>query len=240
MSAVFSVHANEQVRITTVLPDPTIFTVMFWAKFNGPTATFKPLWYRYNNSGEPYMFWGTNNAAGHVHYFDFDVNNTVALANGSGTSLTGGVWYHFALVFNAGTATVFLNGVQDIQASQGAAPNSFANDMMMFGHNDDTDAESGQCSMCAIKVWDNLALTVDQVQAEMWFTRARLRNQLWLELPMECASDIIDRSGHGTLVSALGFITHPDAPPLLDFVWFPYTPPLALNAITTRRWLLTR
>ena len=89
------------------------FTIEFWIRFNVAPTLYVPIASRYSGSifngewwceitaAEKKMYWGFKNTAGTQYYVN------LALA---GTAFTTGTWYHIALVNNAGTAQMYVNG----------------------------------------------------------------------------------------------------------------------------------
>lgn len=90
------------------------FTIEFWIRFNVAPTLYVPIalrpsgsilngeWWCEITNAEKKMYWGFKNQAGTQYYVN------LALA---GTAFTTGVWYHIALVNNAGTAQMYVDGV---------------------------------------------------------------------------------------------------------------------------------
>ena len=104
------------------------FTIEFWIRFNVINTLYVPIALRSSGSmfnGEWWceieaasnkMYWGFKNQAGTEHYVAFPFGST-AFATGQ--------WYHIALVNNAGTAQLYINGTT--QGSTTAFSGSFGN-----------------------------------------------------------------------------------------------------------------
>jgi hypothetical protein len=89
------------------------FTIEYWIRFNVAPTLYVPIalrasgsvfngeWWCEITNAEKKMYWGFKNQAGTQFYVN------LALA---GTAFATGQWYHIALVNNAGTAQMYVNG----------------------------------------------------------------------------------------------------------------------------------
>jgi hypothetical protein len=89
------------------------FTIEYWIRFNVAPTLYVPIalrssssifngeWWCEITNAEKKMYWGFKNYAGTQYYVN------LALA---GTAFATGQWYHIALVNNAGTAQMYVNG----------------------------------------------------------------------------------------------------------------------------------
>jgi hypothetical protein len=89
------------------------FTIEYWIRFNVAPTLYVPIalresasifngeWWCEITNAEKKMYWGFKNQAGTQYYVN------LALA---GTAFATGQWYHIALVNNAGTAQMYVNG----------------------------------------------------------------------------------------------------------------------------------
>lgn len=234
MAKQFATFAADKIRVTTNLPSGFL-TVMAWVKWNSASAVYRPWFYRCNNSGPTYLFSGlTNTGVLQTQWVLF--NSSLGQGNITGISPVVGTWYHLALAIADHTIAVYVNGIPSgIATDTGTSP-AFNNDMLMLGHDDDADAETGLCSMCCVKVWDQAVLTGEEIQAEMFTARAQLRDKLYLEMPLDLGVDFTDYSPKGNLVTLTGTITDPDAPANVDFYW---NPPISYNLYKSVKSILT-
>src|SRR5581483_6959748 len=204
--ATFTNWANDRLRYTGPAFPSGNFTLMFWGRFNEIPGLFKSLFYRCNNAGVPYLFWGTNQTAGFVHYLDANLNTTnVSSSDGvSGSTLTVSKWYHFCLTHvgqtnQPTTGRAYINGHLDITSTSGGNDYAVTNDMLMLGSDDDTDQDPGHCSIAAVKIWDGLVMTASEIQQEMIQTEPVIKTKLWCFLPMTpntiTKNKVLDLSG---------------------------------------------
>lgn len=204
----FATFAADKLRWSTRMPASDMYTVMFWAKPNSIAAGYKPYFYRCNNSAPPYLFLGLNGAA---VLLDNSMDPTTYAGNvGNGSTLTTGVWRHWTLVVTDPSASFYLDGVLDATSSRTGAF-TVSNDHLAFGNNNDTDAESGVCSICAVKVWSGIPMGPDQIVEERNFAFAVNRDNLWFEAPLIDGNNPYCTDGQVWDTFA-GTITDPDMP----------------------------
>jgi hypothetical protein len=89
------------------------FTIEYWIRFNVAPTLYVPIalrpsasinngeWWCEITNAEKKMYWGFKNFAGTQYYVNLGL---------SGNAFTTGQWYHIALVNNAGTARMYVDG----------------------------------------------------------------------------------------------------------------------------------
>lgn len=163
----FAVFGNDKARITTALPPAGVtdaFTVMAWVKWNSSSAVFRPAIYRFNNTLGPFIFLGLNSSG--VYHFNWNYTTSGPNVTVDGATLNVGTWYHCAFTMSSRTGVSYLNAVLVGSGTDSNSSPATTNDMLLFGGDDDTDAEVGLNSICAIKVFD-YALLPSEILAEM-------------------------------------------------------------------------
>lgn len=216
MSKKFSTFAADKFRISTRMPSTSNWAVSFWAKPNSSSAVFKPLFYRCNNGTLPFLYYGMT-SAGLAMTLDNGLGDASS-GSTAGSTLVLGRWYHFFLNYSVLTATAYVNGVNDGVAVASNNPAN-TNDMLMFGGDDDTDAETGLCSMAAIKIWQGglLNFNAQQISDEMNEAYAVRRQYLYAEFPLETHADKWDRSDNCRVADTCSGTLTDVNPPTVNF-----------------------
>lgn len=101
----------------TALASYNYATASIWVKFNSLANAYTAIVSDYNG-GSTSAFQLFVKSNGKLAFYVSDINY-----DGSGAlTLTTGVWYHIAAVWNAGTASVYVNGVLDGSVAGGNSP----------------------------------------------------------------------------------------------------------------------
>jgi hypothetical protein len=173
-----------------------------------------------------------NNAIGISTLADGVTLNLGDLAtDNGGSSLTVDEWNHIAWTRNGNSQLVYLNGVLDISASSAYS----ASQWNMFRWNTGGTDSGGDWRIAHLKMWDNLQLTVAEIQQEMRSARPQ-------KTPVHCwypfiRSNIQDLSGNGRDWTLVGTLNLEDGPPV---GWGARPLILGVSGAVPRRWLLAR
>lgn len=180
------VGTSPKLKIASTTVNSGRFTAMCWAFHIGGTAEVYADMFTIREAGEvigmtTHVVTGTRRLS--MGDLTSDIDGAVPIADNR--------WYHFCMTSNdiAGTSTEcigYLNGVEHIRGTL-VNPVTGPNDMVLFNSREsDTDGGAVWVGyMAAVKVWDNVALTPEEIRAEMWsYMPARLES-LYALSPLE-------------------------------------------------------
>lgn len=199
---------GEQIQRTASPPSTTTFTEMLWVYITTDRNAVTLITYR-NNAGDT-VFLNLGMAADGTTLFI--QNNGASL---SGSALSVGTWYHVALVKSGSSHLVYLNGVQDISFSN-ATDISLAV-IWYIASVSGFAANNLDGRVAAYKIWDGVALTVDEVKAEVWSYVPKRTANLYAWLPMVdpvVAQNVFDYSGAARPWSITGTLSVESGPPI--------------------------
>jgi len=199
---------SDSLSRTANLPNIANFTAMGW---------FKIITDR--NAYSTFISFGNTSAP----YYQIETNTdgvTLTTWNGSstytGSILTIGEWYHIAIVVN-GTSTdnfkAYLNGSLDITNDGNA---SIIASKMAIGNSPDSEYLNGivEC----IKVWNNTALTENEIKQEMYLRLPERSTNLRFWLPLDendSNTSARDFSGNGRNFTVNGTLEQEDGSPII-------------------------
>lgn len=199
--------ATEIMTRTTNLPQINLFTWMGWVYFSALAGTYNLTFHRGASADNNFLAVGAWNNGGYKTYLSDYANDW------SGSTVTTGVWYHYAWTRSGSTHTLFLNGVSDIVQTSADNPATAA--VHIFGQaSGGADPMNGR--VACVKEWSGVALTAGQIRREMeqYLPRESLAqlNGFW---PMNSLADYtIDYGPRKNRWTTAGTITSEEGPPI--------------------------
>jgi hypothetical protein len=189
-------------RRTTDLPGSGNFTFCAWININTLQST--AFFSRDNTSGG---YW--SHGFGPTGAHSFDVAGDIRQA----TTLAPGTWHHLCATRSGNDHQLYLNGNAD--GSVLTTTNAWDNSSMSLGAGLRFASDWFNGRIAAVKIWDGVALSQEEIQNEMRFYRPRRSANLHIWSPMLTANDAeIDYSGNGRNWMVGGTITTEDGPPI--------------------------
>jgi Concanavalin A-like lectin/glucanases superfamily len=170
---------------TTNLPTPANFTYMVWAcHTNGFVNDYQDI-FGLSDTNNVIGLGLYNNVAGIPgstdYYFNIgDLNSDVP----GNRIIPDNQWNHYCLsiedVPGTGTRAIgYLNGCEHVR---GSLINAFPPTFMSNFNSRASDTDTGAVwtgNMCGLKIWEDRALTPEQIRKEMWCYMPVIRDGLW-------------------------------------------------------------
>jgi hypothetical protein len=216
MSVYIATSPSDILSITAKLPSQNQFTLMMWVYIPNVTTDYNTMFFRGNGVGINYIQWGVD-ATG-LHNLQYQINGSFQSgASVNGSTIASGVWNHFALTctgFASSGVTsyglAYLNGALDITAPNTLAFTGIVGDVLYIGHDPTANTDPLHGYVAFIKMW-NVALSAQEIRAEIPFAKAQKRQLLYLETPCFSPVDCFDRGPlkNNWIVTGTSYATQP-------------------------------
>lgn len=207
MSLRFTGQTTQELKRTASPPSVTTFTEMAWFYITTDRNVVTIFLYKHN-AGDTQWIAVDTGADGTTLRLD-TVTGVVV-----GSALSVATWYHLALVKSGTSYTIYLNGVSDVTATDAQAVNLITD--WCIG-NVATFPNGLDGRVAAYKVWDGVALSPEEVRAEMWLQVPRRLANLYAWMPMVngvVADNVVDHAGLAHPWTIAGTLTVEDGPPI--------------------------
>lgn len=194
-------NTNHYARTSFFSASTNSWTIIFWIKLdtNAGAGIYRDCW----AMGEGFMS---------VGMFGSNMNFGTSLSDFTGTTaLSTGVWYHMAWIRNGNTKTGYLNGVQELTGSDAVGGSITLQTQFNAGVSGVWDG-----AMAAVKIWDNVVLSVAEIIQEMRsYLPVRTDGLRGFYPFFNVGEDEIDYSGNAQTLTVTGTpATHIDSPPI--------------------------
>jgi len=210
-----SIRANANTEIftrTTNLPTINSFTWMGWVRYATLSGDYHLAFHRGAHTSTDFLAVGAWNNAGYKTYLSDWTNDW------SGSTITTGVWYHYAWTRDGNNHKVYLNGTLESGLTQTSTANPSTAAVHLFGYASGGSDNLDGC-IAYVMEWSGVALTGGQVQQQMRYdapvVELQRLNGYW---PMDSLADPgEDKSRrHKTRRwTVAGTITSEDGPPVV-------------------------
>lgn len=193
---------GDRLERTTNIP-PAGFTFMCWAYHVasfGDANAWQNIFHRGDTSTTE-------------HYMATNIGVLTINGGGTGSTLTTTTWYHLAIYMADGTQLLYLNGVVDINTT--AAVSGTIN-RFSFGASSWWTDQVWRGRLAAIKVWRAQLTQEEIINEARCYMPLRTTN---IDTFLPCvgptvAQNVVDMSGNGYDMTAVGAATIEDGPPI--------------------------
>jgi hypothetical protein len=172
-----------KLKVTSTMPNPGQFTLMAWAYHTGGTGdTYSDVFGITDLNDVIGMSFHTAN--GNKHFSIGDLNSDV-----DGPVVPDNEWHHVCLAIGdiAGTGTRSIGYLDGLEAMSGSLINPVTPVFMSLFNSRASDTDASGCwigNLCGFKIWNEVALTAEEIRREMWSYTPQRLNNLWGWSPM--------------------------------------------------------
>ena len=150
---------------STMTSFTTECSVAFWLKINAWGSSYDT-YFQAGTGSTPwnnYIFGFLRNNTNSTICFTIGDTSTASNANYLTSSLSTGVWYHIALVYQTGSCQIYLNGQLDHQYTTTIVPKFSGITKITVGRCNNDSSYQTQCSINDLRIY-NHALTQEEIQ----------------------------------------------------------------------------